>query len=817
MKLAAFSRSCSHRGIAPMAVTTSTLETFIDEVDRTSLDRSPVKLRRVISWNWNKCVDEVATWPRLKLDMVPARVPWTLPWSAFTPEFRCDVDKCLARLAGVDLAEEDELDEDRELDEDGPDKPLRPGTLKWRRFQLRMAASALVATGVAVTEIKNIADVVKPGPYRQVINNLKARYGGKTAHLYGLATALKTIAKYHCKVTEAELKVLSRICKRNLVRQRGMTLKNRNRLRPFTDPATRDELLLLPQKVMREASKKAEPDRKAALAAQMAVALEIECMAPLRAANLAMLEIGRHLVFVGNGRDEHAVITLPEEEVKNEITLEYPLSSESTRLIKRYIDKFLPLLGQPGGTHLFPSPRGGAKKPNTLSLQVAAVVQKATGHRIHLHLLRHFAAMVYLQKHPGAYAAVQRLLGHATASAAINAYVGLETAAAARQYDEIVLGHRRAAETAPAGVDVAAWTAVMTGADHQPVRCLKLAEWPDEDRLAWAKAIGDDDQLEEPGLFADLRPATISMLESAYGRWLWSRHVQGALSPDASPASRITRKAVAGYLAELRARNAPLTVAHRVLRLERVARAFAPDADWRWLRRLVNRLFVRAKPVRDKRARMRPASEVFAAGLQMMAEAEAGSFTSSKKQALAFRDGLLIALLAARALRAANLASMEIDRHLRCLGDLWLLVFEGGETKNGDPLELPLPEELHQPLERYLAHWRPVLLGRSVSTRLWISAYGRPIRPDNLHFIVTRTTKKRLGVSINPHLLRSCLATETAIRDPDGAGLATPMLGHRVGATTDKHYNLAQQHEAARQWQQHVRELRRAARQRSRE
>ena len=450
MKLAAFSRSCSHRGIAPMAVTTSTLETFIDEVDRTSLDLSPVKLRRVISWNWNKCVDEVATWPRLKLDMVPARVPWTLPWSAFTPEFRRDVDKCLARLAGMDLPEEDELDEDKdELDEDGPDKPLRPGTLKWRRFQLRMAASALVATGVAVTEIKNIADVVKPGPYRQVIKNLKARYGGKTAHLYGLATALKTIAKYHCKVTEAELKVLSRICKRNLVRQRGMTLKNRNRLRPFTDPATRDELLLLPQKVMREASKKAKPDRKAALAAQMAVALEIECMAPLRAANLAMLEIGRHLVFVGNGRDEHAVITLPEEEVKNEIALEYPLSSESTRLIKRYIDKFLPLLGQPGGTHLFPSPRGGAKKPNTLSLQVAAVVQKATGHRIHLHLLRHFAAMVYLQKHPGAYAAVQRLLGHATASAAINAYVGLETAAAARRYDEIVLGHRRAAEAAP--------------------------------------------------------------------------------------------------------------------------------------------------------------------------------------------------------------------------------------------------------------------------------------------------------------------------------------------------------------------------------
>jgi hypothetical protein len=77
-----------------------------------------------------------------------------------------------------------------------------------------------------------------------------------------------------------------------------------------------------------------------------------------------------------------------------------------------------------------------------------------------------------------------------------------------------------------------------------------------------------------------------------------------------------------------------------------------------------------------------------------------------------------------------------------------------------------------------------------------------------MHFIVTRTTRKRLKVSINPHLFRSALATEVAIRDPAHAPIATPLLGHRA-AGSRKTYNLARQHEAARQWQQHVLKLRR--------
>jgi integrase len=236
------------------------------------------------------------------------------------------------------------------------------------------------------------------------------------------------------------------LCRRLSVRRRGLTPKNRSRLLPFQDPATRDRFLLLPAELIRSAAKDCRQPYHAACLAQLAVALEIAQMAPLRAKNLACLEIGRHLIFVGHGRDEYAVITLPQEEVKNEIALEYHLPPESTRLIRHYINTYLPRLSKPGAQYLFPGRGDKPKAPSTLGTQAEQVIRRSIGHRVNLHLLRHFAAMIYLQAYPGAYEAVRRILGHATASAALDFYVGLETQAAVKHFDEVVLRHRGLAE-----------------------------------------------------------------------------------------------------------------------------------------------------------------------------------------------------------------------------------------------------------------------------------------------------------------------------------------------------------------------------------
>jgi integrase len=237
------------------------------------------------------------------------------------------------------------------------------------------------------------------------------------------------------------------MCRRVLVKRRGMTPKNKNRLAPFADPDTRDRFLLLPAELMRSAEREARSPRQAAVLAQMAVVLEIAQMAPMRARNLAALELNRHLTFVGHGRHEYALIAIPEEETKNELALDYPLSPESTRLIRRYIEHYLPVLSPGESRFLFPGGKGGAKLASSLSNQVERTIRNSIGYRVNLHLLRHFAAMIFLVAFPGAYEAVRRLLGHATASAALDMYVGLETAAAVRQFDEVILRQRQLAVT----------------------------------------------------------------------------------------------------------------------------------------------------------------------------------------------------------------------------------------------------------------------------------------------------------------------------------------------------------------------------------
>ena len=73
--------------------------------------------------------------------------------------------------------------------------------------------------------------------------------------------------------------------------------------------------------------------------------------------------------------------------------------------------------------------------------------------------------------------------------------------------------------------------------------------------------------------------------------------------------------------------------------------------------------------------------------------------------------------------------------------------------------------------------------------------------------IVART-REGLGQPINPHLFRDCAATSVAIDDPAQIGIASRLLGHRNGSTTERYYNQARGLEASRLMQDHLLALR---------
>lgn len=263
------------------------------------------------------------------------------------------------------------------------------------------------------------------------------------------------------------------------------------------------------------------------------------------------------------------------------------------------------------------------------------------------------------------------------------------------------------------------------------------------------------------------------------------------LHHELEPAARWPSKAVRGYLADMQTRLSSATVLNRVLSLERALAVIAPESDRAMLRALVRRL-PGGQATSKKRRRLRDPAQLVELGMRLMAAAEACHYANLHKNATVYRDGLQIALLALRPFRKRNFAGLKIGTHLVQQNGAWWLVISSDETKTGQPIEVPFPEQLVPHLERYLRHHRPLLAAnRYRGDHLWLTYWHTEQAPHSIQLQISERTRESFGTSINPHLFRDCVATSIAIHDPENVRMAATILGHRSFATTERHYNLA--------------------------
>jgi len=172
--------------------------------------------------------------------------------------------------------------------------------------------------------------------------------------------------------------------------------------------------------------------------AEIALAIQILLVAPMRLANLAALNLEENVVRVG-GLEPTYHLVIPPEEVKNEEPLEYPLPKPVNQMLGRYLAVFRPRLCRQENTWLFPGALNGHKTKGTLSGQIIDHIVKALGIRVTPHQFRHLAAAFILEKDPANYEFVRRVLGHKNLQTTINFYVGLETVDAVRKFSTMVL------------------------------------------------------------------------------------------------------------------------------------------------------------------------------------------------------------------------------------------------------------------------------------------------------------------------------------------------------------------------------------------
>jgi integrase len=444
-----FARYCATRGLEPAEVTDPILIAFVAGDTATRIAPGADSRAATLAAGWNRLKQQLAAGTALShLTAPPRREPYTQPMAAYPESFREDLQLFLDRLAPPDGASM--------FRAGTAPRRLRPATLKVRAFAIRQASAALVAQGHEPSSLRSLRDLVQPVARAGTILDFyfaraQGRVGGQVATI---AETLRQVAKHHAAIPSADLAELERWCSQAQPRRGGMSEKVRDRLRRLTEPHPRALLLHLPNELMRRAERLGAGTADAGRLALLAGALEILLVCPLRMLSLLKLRVDRHLQRADPRRRQRlSHLVLAETETKNAEPMEWPLPADSAALLERYIREFRPALTTPTNPYLFPGSAEGPRSQNALSAGLSQMIWREVGVRVHPHLLRHYAAWLHLQSHPGDYETVRRVLGHRSIETTVSTYCGLEAPAAARRFDAVVLQERKATRA----VAQAAW------------------------------------------------------------------------------------------------------------------------------------------------------------------------------------------------------------------------------------------------------------------------------------------------------------------------------------------------------------------------
>ena len=164
--------------------------------------------------------------------------------------------------------------------------------------------SAAVKHGVPAESLRSLADLVSPPVVRLILEHYLAKKGGKiVTFTIDMAERLYAIARTYVKAPEEQLRRARAVLSQTSPKRRhGMTEKNMAVIRAFKDPQNRARLKALPGQLFDEALAERDALIQAAVKAAIALAIQIELVAPMRVANLAALQLEMNVIRVGGAR-----------------------------------------------------------------------------------------------------------------------------------------------------------------------------------------------------------------------------------------------------------------------------------------------------------------------------------------------------------------------------------------------------------------------------------------------------------------------------------------------------------------------------------
>lgn len=419
-------RFASGQGVAPDAVGDEFIDRYMSYRRGVLVQDGSPRVQRSIVRAWNACVDDHPTWPRRKLTPAPLGGEPPVPWSAFPEPLRAEIDRYLKSLQTV------------RRKSDGTRRRLsKTSTVETRLAELQAFARRAVSLGTPIESLTSLRALLDPDLAEKVIGDY---WDGERPRTYviDLGWRLLSIARDSGALSETDLARLDDL--RAVLeehREIGLTPKNKRVVHAISSGTVWCEVVSLPERLLSEAKKTlAHAPHRASLSAQIAIGIAILTFAPVRISNLAGIRIGAHLTKPG-ALDGNYLLSIPSNEVKNRVDLEFPFDATLTKLIDVYIHEFRPhLVEAMDNDQLFPGVRNSMRAVNSFGVRIARTVEENIGLRVTCHQFRHATAATILRNDPGNYEFVRRVLGHKSIKTTQEFYIGLETLEANRHYGE---------------------------------------------------------------------------------------------------------------------------------------------------------------------------------------------------------------------------------------------------------------------------------------------------------------------------------------------------------------------------------------------
>jgi hypothetical protein len=347
-----FMHFASQRDVPPAEITEAHVLEFRSDLAQTCGKTKAIQTLGNTVRTWNRAVEMIPGWPATRLDG-GVRHDWDygLPWSAFAPSYRDDVDAFITHF---------------DFDSLGPipGGGLRARTKANYREGLRRAASILVAVGVDGNSIASLRDVVEPSRVKRIIKFLWDRNGEKRGgHAGFMAFLLLMVARDHVRA-RADVGQLERLFWKTADTRFGkMADRTWQRLRSFDDPTVINEFKNLHDRLV-DGVLDRPADISTAKTLRLALSLALSVETALPPGNVVALDLVRDVVPSEN-LDEVRV-KLPGDKRNRQPGFEWSLTPATKRIWRLYVEKYRAI-------HLKRTARLGHNKRSTMICETSAI------------------------------------------------------------------------------------------------------------------------------------------------------------------------------------------------------------------------------------------------------------------------------------------------------------------------------------------------------------------------------------------------------------------------------------------------------------